>query len=422
MFLFLKGLVCLDVPHILDSMNRMNSISSMKHLPKIEKVETFIVSIPRDTPYLGALGPGEKINAKGYLVRQGNGTIYPTTDRSVLIKITAEDGTVGWGETYGIIAPKAVTSIIDDVLGPELVGREASDPVVIQEDLYNLMRVRGCFGGFYVDAIAGVDIAVWDLFGKLVGMPVVKLLGGQRQSRIPAYVSGLPGGSLEQRLEVARSFMAKGFDAFKYHSVVSFDGIVREMRVLREGLGPDVSLMVDLHWKFTAQEAIQLIEQLMPYRPYFVEAPCQPEDIEGQAHVGALIKVPLALGEEWRTVYEYRPRMERRAMSIVQPEMGHIGPSQFMQIGRMANAFHMKVIPHASIGVGIYQAASLHAAAALPNCPMHEYQHSVFDRNLQHVVTGMRCEAGAFVLPEGPGLGIEPAESLWQFVCSKNSD
>jgi L-alanine-DL-glutamate epimerase-like enolase superfamily enzyme len=387
---------------------------------RISKVESFIVSIPRDTPYLGALGPGEQVTSRGYLIRQGNGTIYPTTDRSVLIKITAEDGTVGWGETYGIVAPTAVTSIIDDVLGPVIEGRDPSDPVVIQEDLYDLMRVRGFFGGFYVDAIAGVDIAVWDLFGKLVGQPVAKLLGGQRRNTIPAYVSGLPGSTLEQRLAVARDFQARGFDAFKYHTAVSFDGIVQEMRILREGLGPQVKLMVDLHWKFTAQEAIQLVEQLMPYRPYFVEAPCQPEDMEGQAHVGANIKVPLALGEEWRTVYEYRPRMERRAMSIVQPEMGHIGPSQFMQIARMANAFHMKVIPHASIGVGIFQAASLHAAAALPNCPMHEYQHSVFDRNLRYVETSMRCAAGAFTLPDGPGLGIQPADSLWQFLCPKS--
>ena len=387
--------------------------------PRIKTVESFIVSIPRDTPYLGALGPGERVTEGGYLIRQGNGTIYPTTDRSVLIKITADDGTVGWGETYGIVAPTAVTSIIDDVLGPVIVGRDPRDPMVIQEDLYDLMRVRGCFGGFYVDAIAGVDIAVWDLYGKLLGQPVVKLLGGQRRSTVPAYVSGLPGVTLEDRLAVARGFQARSFDAFKYAAVVSFEGIVQEMRVLREGLGPDVKLMVDLHWKFTAQEAIQLVEQLLPYRPYFVEAPCQPEDQEGQAHVGASIKVPLALGEEWRTVYEYRPRMERRAMSIVQPEMGHTGLSQFMQIARMANAFHMKVIPHASIGIGIFQAASLHAAAALPNCPMHEYQHSVFDRNLQYVQTSMRCSAGAFTLPEGPGLGIEPADSLWQFLCPK---
>lgn len=388
--------------------------------PKICRVETFIISIPRDVPYMGPLGPGESINERGYLIRHGNRSIYPSTDMSVLIKITADDGTIGWGETYGIVAPNAVTSIIDDVLGPVVVGRDPRDVVTIQEDLYDLMRVRGFFGGFYVDSIAGVDIAIWDLFGKLVGQPVVKLLGGQRQTQIPAYVSGLPGKTLDDRLRVAKDFKARGFDAFKYHSAVSFDGIVEEMRVLREGLGSEVKLMVDLHWKFTAQEAIQLIEQITPYRPYFVEAPCQPEDIEGQAHVGANIKVPLALGEEWRTVYEYRPRMERRSMSIIQPEMGHIGISQFMQICRMANAFHMKVIPHASIGIGIFQAASLHATAALPNSPMHEYQHSIFDRNLQYVNTAMSCTNGAFTMPEGPGLGIEPNDTVWQHVRAKD--
>ena len=115
-------------------------------------------------------------------------------------------------------------------------------------------------------------------------------------------------------------------------------------------------------------------------------------------------------------MFEYRPRFTQRAMTFAQPEMGHTGISQFMQIAHMANAFHVKVIPHASVGVGIYQAASLHASAALPNVPMHEYQHSVFDRNLAFVNTTMRCERGAFTLPEGPGLGIEPAEALWKFV------
>ena len=391
----------------------------MARFPLIRSVESFIISIPRDTPYLGPLGPGESINARGYLIRQGNRAIYPSTDMSVLVRVTAEDGTVGWGETYGIVAPDAVTSIIDDVLGPVVLGRDPRDAVVIQEDLYDLMRVRGFFGGFYVDAIAGIDIAIWDLFGKLLGQPVVKLLGGQRMERIPAYVSGLPRSTLAERLELARAFRARGFDAFKYAAAVSQEGIVQEMRVLREGLGPDVKLMVDLHWKFTAQEAIQLVDQLAAYQPYFVEAPCQPEDIEGQAQVGAAIKVPLALGEEWRTVFEVRPRLERRCMSIIQPEMGHTGISQFMQIGRMAHAFHVRVIPHASIGIGIFQAASLHAAAALPNCPMHEYQHSVFDRNLRFVRTSMRCDAGFFVLPEGPGLGIEPHDDVWQYLRPK---
>jgi galactonate dehydratase len=340
---------------------------------------------------------------------------------SVLVKVTADDGTVGWGETYGIVAPEAVTHIVDDVLGPLLVGRDACAPVVIQEDLYDLMRVRGFFGGFYVDAIAGIDIALWDLFGRLVGEPVVTLLGGKRMATIPAYVSGLPRATLDERVELARTFLERGYTAFKYAAAVSTEGIVAEMRALRAALGPAVELMVDLHWKFNAQEALQLIDALATCRPYFVEAPCQPEDIDGQAHVAAHTRVPVALGEELRTVFEYRPRFERRCMAIVQPEMGHTGLSQFVQIARMAHAFHMKVVPHASIGLGIFQAASLHATAALPNAPMHEYQHSVFDRNLRFVETTMRCENGVFTLPDGPGLGTVPGADVWQYVRSHDT-
>lgn len=389
--------------------------------PRIAQVESFIIALPREQPYLGPLGPGEQVNERGYIVRRGNRTVYPSADMSVLVKVTAEDGTAGWGETYGIVAPQAVTAIVDDVLGPLLRGRDPRDAVVIQEDLYDLMRVRGHFGGYYTDAIAALDIAIWDLLGKQLGQPLVKLLGGQRLERIPAYVSGLPGTGIEARLALARSFVERGFTAFKYAAVVSFDGIVQEMRALREGLGDAALLMVDLHWKFSAQEAIQLIDQLAPWRPYFVEAPCAPEDFEGQARVGASVRVPLALGEEWSTVHQVRPQLERRGLSILQPEMGHTGISQFMQIGRMAHAFHVKIVPHASIGIGIYQAASLHAAAALPNVPMHEYQHSVFDRNLRYVRTSMRCEDGHFHLPDGPGLGIEPAEEVWQYLRPKGT-
>lgn len=383
---------------------------------RVASVEPIVVSLPRDTPYLGPLGAGEHVDARGYVVRAGNRTIYPTTDMSVILKVTADDGTIGWGETYGIVAPEAVVAIVDDVLGPQVVGRDPRDAVAIQEDLYDLMRVRGHFGGYYVDAIAGIDIALWDLFGKIVGQPVAKLLGGHRTDTIPAYVSGLPGATLADKVALARDFAARGFTAFKYAAAVSFDGIEEEMRALREALGPDAKLMVDLHWKFAAGEAIALIDRLAQYRPYFVEAPCAPEDLEGQAQVAAASKVPVALGEELRTVYEFRPRFTQRAMTYAQPEMGHTGISQFMQIAHMANAFHMQVIPHASVGVGIYQAASLHASAALPNVPMHEYQHSVFDRNLAFVRSTMRCERGAFTLPQGPGLGIEPDEALWKFV------
>ena len=229
---------------------------------RVAAVDAFLVTLPRDTPYLGPLGAGERVSERGYVVRSGNRTIYPTSDRSVLIRITADDGTVGWGETYGLVAPEAVTAILDDVLGPLIVGRDPRDVVVINEDLYDLMRVRGASGGFWGDAIAGIDIALWDLFGKLIGQPVVKLLGGQRVASIPAYVSGLPRATLAERVALAQTFVERGHSAIKYAAVVSHEGIVEEMRTLREALGPQVRLMVDLHWKFNAQQAVQLIDRL----------------------------------------------------------------------------------------------------------------------------------------------------------------
>jgi galactonate dehydratase len=381
--------------------------------PHIACIETFIVTLERDTPYLGPLGPGDRKTPSGYLVRGGNRTVYPTVDRSVLVRVTAADGTVGWGETYGIVAPRAVTEIIDDVLAPLMLGRDARAPSVLHEDLYDLMRVRAGSSGLWGDALAALDIAVWDLFGRLTGQPLSHLLGGRRHDRIPAYASGLPRATLAERVTLAREFVARGLNAVKYAAVVSHEGIVEEMHALREALGPQARLMVDLHWKFEAAQALALSDRLAPCKPLFIEAPCAPEDLEGQARVAAGSRVPVALGEEWHNVHEALPRFERRAMSIVQPEMAHTGVTEFMQIGRLAQAFGMQVMPHATIGIGLFLAASLQAASALPNVTMHEYQHSVFDRHLGLLRTSMRCEHGSYTVPDGPGLGAEPADALW---------
>lgn len=385
----------------------------------IVKVETFIISIPRAVPYLGPLKDGEAINDRGYLVRKGNRTIYPSTDMTLMVKVTGESGKAGWGECYGIVAPEATKAIIDDVLGPVIVGRDPGDAAIIHEDLYDLMRVRGFFGGFYLDALAGVDIALWDLAGKNLGVPISTLLGGRRHDTMPAYVSGLPRATLKERCDLAVEWTGKGFKGIKFAAVVSDEGIVEEMAALREAVGPSIDLMVDLHWKFEAAEAVRLIRRLEPYNLYFAEAPCQPENLEGQVHVARAIGVPLALGEELRTIYEYRPRLEARAMSIVQPEMGHTGVAEFIQIGRMAQAFHMHVIPHASISVGIFMAASLQAASALPNVPYHEYQHSIFDRNLGYTDGDMGCAGGFYTVPTGAGIGVEPRDELFEFVVRR---
>ena len=380
---------------------------------QIDHIETFIVTIPRDTPYLGPLRPGESVNERGYLVRTSNGTIYPTQDRSVLVKVTTRDGAVGWGETYGLTAPRVIGELVDDLILPLVRGRDPFDVSAIWHDLYDMLRVRGYTGGFWLDALAAVDIALWDICGKLAGQPIRKLLGGERRSSIPAYVSGLPRATLNERVELAAQFVAKGYDAIKFAAAVDPDGIEAELAALRDALGPQVKLMIDFHWMFGRGEAAALIRRLEPYGLYFAEAPVKPEDVEGLAHVARSVVTPIAGGEEWRSVHDALPRLRAGALAIVQPEMGHKGITQFLRIAQLAGAHHVTTIPHATIGVGIFQAASLQASAAIEELPMHEYQHSILDRNAALLDGELKCEAGAYALPEGPGLGVAPGAALW---------
>ena len=382
----------------------------------IKAIEVYPLAIPRDTPYLGPLEDGVRVNEKGYFVRPGNQSIYSLHDHSVLVKLTTQSGAVGWGECYSIVAPQATALLIQDILEPLVIGRDPHDVVVIYEDMYNAMRVRGFFGGFYVDAISAVDIALWDLRGKLAGLPICKLLGAQRHQRLPVYVSGLPKPTRAERAALAKEWMGKGFSALKFAAAIAHDGEVAEIQSIREAVGPDVKILADLHWRYTDQEAIKLITQMEPYDLYIAEAPCNSEDMEGQARVVAAVKTPVAIGEELRTVFEYRLRFVKRCMSVIQPEIAHTGITAFWDICKMAQAFHCKVMPHASIGIGIFQAASLQVSAALSNLDMHEYQHSIFDKNLQYITGNMRCEAGYFYLPDGPGLGVEPKENVFEYV------
>ena len=209
----------------------------MTAFPRVARVDTIVVSLPRETPYLGPLGGGDRA-VGDYVVRAGNRTLYPTVDH-----VGARQNHLGrrhrrLGRDVRHRRAEAVVAIIDDVLGPQVTGRDPRDVVVIQEDLYDLMRVRGFFGGFYVDAIAGVDIALWDLFGKLV-RPARREAAGRpaHRDRFPPTCRAFPAATLADKVALAREFAARGFDAFKYAAAVSFDGIEEEMRALREALG-----------------------------------------------------------------------------------------------------------------------------------------------------------------------------------------
>ncbi|MDC8773512.1 mandelate racemase/muconate lactonizing enzyme family protein [Roseateles albus] len=378
----------------------------------IVQVETFYLRVSKpQLPHMGRLVP---MNEQGYIVDPDNGTIYPGDDRTLLLKISCADGTVGWGETYGIVAAGVVRELVSDVIGPFLIGKSPLDVQAIWQSLYNMMRVRGYTTGFWLDALAAADIALWDLCGKLLNQPVYKLLGGQRRTRVPAYITSIQGADLAERLEHVAQLHAEGFRAFKVHAATSFDA-VELIRLMRARFA-EIEIMLDLHWCFTAAEAVSIARQIEPHRVAFLEAPCHTEDIDGLARVAAATSIPVAAGEEWRTVYDAHLRLKTGALAVVQPEMGRTGITQFIRICQLAELHHARVAPHATIGFGIFMAASLHASSVIESLSLHEVQNHFVHKYLGHFDTAMQCEQGFYRLPEGPGLGIAPKDSLWQYL------
>lgn len=383
---------------------------------RVVRVETFALTIQRDTPYLGALRTGESANERGYFVRRGNRTVYPVFDRNVLVRITTQQGVIGWGETYGIVSPQATMAIINDLLAGFVTGRNPMDAAVIHDDLYNLMRVRGYTGGYYLDALAAIDIALWDIAAQSVGLPLVSLLGGQRRDTIPAYLSGLPKPTRVARADLAEEWQARGFNSFKFASPVADDGVVAEIRTLRERLGPEARIACDMHWAQTASTAKVMIRDMEPYDLWFAEAPVAPEDLDGLADVAANVATPVAAGEEWRTGYDAQARLARRACAILQPEMGHKGITEFMRIATLAHVHHAEMIPHATIGIGIFLSASLHASAAAAAVTCHEFQHSIVEPNRRYLDGEIICTGGQYHLPAGPGLGVRPSAEAMRIL------
>lgn len=383
----------------------------------VEKLELFLFTMPQDTPYLGALRAGESENEQGYFVRKGNRTVYPRAFRSLLLRVTTSQGIIGWGETYGLVAPKATAEIINDLLRGFVVGRDPLHPESLHDELYDLMRVRGYTGGFYLDALAAIDIALWDIAGKAKSKSLAELLGGSpAQSRLPAYVSGLPKKTLPERCDLAASFQQQGFSDFKFAVPVADEGATAEYEALRERLGEEARIACDLHWAFSSDAAISLAAALEAMRPWFLEAPVPTEEVWSLREVARSVNVPIAVGEEWRTIYDARLRIDQQACHIIQPEMGHTGVTQFMRIAKYAHSQGIQIMPHATIGSGIFLAASLQASAALSGVVSHEYQHSVLDQTAELLTGDLGCRQGYYRIPDGPGLGVEPTSKLYELV------
>ena len=395
---------------------------------KIASVKAFAVKIPRDLSHAtGTAGSPARLQTDGensaqsassnYRWAKDYPTLYSTQIETTLVRVETDDRVIGWGEAQSPVAPEITATVINSLLGPLSVGEDALAPEAIWQRLYAAMRVRGHTGSFLLDAIAGIDIALWDVCGKAYGQPVHRLLGGPFREALPCYVSGLAGANNEERIAYARRFAESGARSFK----LFLDGTERNLLALvdelRDAFATDVDIFVDALWRLHQKSALRLARQLEQREVGWLEAPLAPEDLRGHQRLASEAAIPIALGESYRTRFELLPFLEARAVDIIQPDIGRSGISEGRKIAALADAFHVPVAPHISIGLGPQIAAALHFGAATPNLLITECNPKVYEVANSFLREPIEYSPSTLAAPRRPGLGIEINEdALGKFL------
>ncbi len=343
--------------------------------------------------------------------------IYATQAETLLVKITTDSGLVGWGEAHSPPVPRVSQALVEDLLAPQLVGR---DPLAVQahwDRLYNSMRLRGHNTGFMMEALAGVDIALWDLTGKILGQPIYRLLGGPfgvsdeaETVRVPCYASGVPGATLDERLEAAEAFIARGFTAMKLSiGRGSFDEDLEQAEAVARAIAGRAHLTVDAHGCYDARTAVSAARRLEAAGVRWLEDPLPPEDLVGYAALCAAVDLPIANGETECTRWQFEEKLRRRAADVILPDVCRAGGiSETHRIALVADLHNVPWCAHVSTCSSVHLAASLHLAAATPNFAICEYPNPLNPNPLGDPLLQqpLRYEAGHLLVPDGPGLGI----------------
>ncbi len=369
---------------------------------KIAAIETFDLTCPLEHPFGWS---------QGWIDQRS----------TALVKVTADDGLVGWGEG-------AAADLINGLLAPLLIGQDPMDRAGLWERMFHALYNGNNAVGLAGSALSALDIALWDLAGKACGLPICALLGGKVRNKIAVYATGLyyaEGEFLDRLLDEARSYVAAGFKGMKTKvGGLSIAEDVARVRALREAIGPDIHLMVDANEAYNATTAIRIGQKLVELDLVWFEEPVNAQDLDAYLEVKAALPMAIAGGENLRTRYEFKPYLTRRAYDIVQPDIMHCGGITEMQrICAMANACGIQVNPHVW-GSPVMIAATLHLAATLPPCPpAHNAQPYMqepvmeFDRTpsaiRQELCAVPFDQEDSFVrVPAGPGLGIEVDEEV----------
>lgn len=343
------------------------------------------------------------------------------TRTATLVKLTGSDGTVGWGEAFA--PPRTVAELIDEVFRDEVIGISPWDVGSLSEDVYT-----GVIGGYHFGrqaftqaALTGIEVALWDLRGKVVGEPVRELLGGRSRPTVTPYASTMYITEWGQDPAVPIQEAAdEGFTAAKIKIGRSVEDDQLRVKTAREVLGPEAEIMVDYNGNCTPSEAIKSIREIEEYNLTWVEEPVPPEDKDGYRTVGNAVDAPLAAGEAHFGRFEFTELLEKGLIDIVQPNLGRCGGfGEARYIAQHAATNNISVRPHVwNSGVGL--AAALQFTSTVPAYPKRidradETILFEFDRSenpLRHdiLVDPFDPTGGTLSVPDDPGLGIEVDE------------
>ncbi len=332
----------------------------------------------------------------------------------VFVKIDTDEGIAGWGEALGDKASTVAAGVTE--LARYLVGK---DPLRIEHHWQAMYR--GAFwrdGPILTAAISGVDIALWDIMGRALDVPVWQLMGGKCRERVRLYLA--PGGSTpDEMAENALKAVDRGFTAVKWCPTAQLSppfglaGAIassRQIEAVRRAVGDEVDIMLDFHGQLTPAAAITYARAVEPSNPLFIEEPVLPEHSHEIPRVGRSTRTPIATGERIYTKYGFRPILEAGGVGMIQPDLGACGGlTEARKIAVMADAHGVGVGPHNAYGPILF-AAALHLDVCTPNFVIQEHQETVsmgqgvFRDPLKQV-------DGHVAPPQGPGLGFEVDEA-----------
>jgi len=343
-----------------------------------------------------------------------------------LVEVRTDVGVTGWGECFGggnvAFANK---TIVEKVIQPMVLGMNPLDREVIWHKVYNLLRDHGQ-KGMPIQSLSGVDIALWDIAGKIHDLPVYQLLGGAFRERIPAYGYGMMlqrVPDLEERFaRESAAIREQGFKAMKMKIGLGPTQDIRLVESVRNAIGPDIGLMVDANHAYTAREAIPLGRELERLGVAWFEEPVASEDHQGYRDLCEALDMNIAGGEGEFTRWGFRDLIKGRCVDVLQPEVCALGGiTEYQKVLAMANAHFVPVVNHVW-GSAVAVGTNLHLLAALPDLPgaahpvqpMLEYDTTPNRFREELLVNPLRIQeqvkasGGTVALPQGPGLGIEP--------------